>query len=158
MTVQYDPTSKRYLLDARTTTKAKALSALRARGLTCRKADMLLHLCKLAATVNRYFEALEREPVPEPITCEQFRCLFCHMLANALDRQLSLRKAAEWVRANIRPGKKRISCYALKHTLDHWYQRHGSACYLVESDFADVLRRCGHVVKNGYVRIVEITE
>ena len=28
MTLQYDPTSKKYLLDARTTTKAKALSAL----------------------------------------------------------------------------------------------------------------------------------
>ena len=50
------------------------------------------------------------------------------------------------------------SVYALKQTLDHWYQRHGSACYLGESDFADVLRRCGHVVKNGDVRIAEITE
>ncbi len=123
---------------------------------------MLLHLCKLAATVNRYFDALEREPIggppPDPITYEEFRSIFCNMLANALDRQLSLRKAARWVRANIRPGKKRISCYALKHTLDHWYQRHGSACYLVEADFADVLRRCGHVVRNGDVRIAEITE
>ena len=62
MTIEYDPASKKYVLDARTTTKAKALSALRARGLTCQKADMLLHLCKLAATVNRYFDALEREP------------------------------------------------------------------------------------------------
>jgi hypothetical protein len=158
MTIEYDPASKKYLLDAQTTTKTKALSALRARGLTRRKADMLLHLCKLAATVNRYFDALEREPVPEPITYEEFRRMFCNMLANALDRQLSLRKAARWVREYIRPGKKRISCYALKHTLDHWYQRHGSACYLVESDFADVLRRCGHVVKNGCVRIKEVTE
>ena len=113
MTIEYDPASKKYLLDAQTTTKAKALSALRARGLTCQKADMLLHLCKLAATVNRYFEALEREPIggppPDPITYEEFRSIFCNMLANALDRQLSLRKAARWVRANIRPGKNRIA-------------------------------------------------
>ena len=109
MTIEYDPASKKYLLDARTTTKAKALSALRARGLTCRKADMLLHLCKLAATVNRYFDALEREPVPEPITYEEFRRMFSNMLANALDRQLSLRKAARWVREYIRPGKTRAS-------------------------------------------------
>ena len=158
MTIEYDPASKKYLLDAQTTTKTKALSALRARGLTRRKADMLLHLCKLAATVNRYFDALEREPVPEPITYEEFRRMFCNMLANALDRQLSLRKASRWVCEYIRPGKTRRSVYGLKHDLDHWYQRHGTACYLRESDFADVLRRCGHVVKNGHVRIAEITE
>ena len=75
MTIEYDPASKKYVLDARTTTKTKALSALRAGGLTCRKADMLLHLCKLAATVNLYFDALEREPVPEPITYEEFRSI-----------------------------------------------------------------------------------
>ena len=111
MTIEYDPASKKYLLDARTTTKAKALSALRAKGLTYRKADVLLHLCKLAATVNRYFDALEREPIggppPDPITYEEFRSIFCNMLANALDRQLSLRKAARWVCAEHSAGEER---------------------------------------------------
>ena len=37
---------------------------------------MLLHLCKLAATVNRYFERWSESQVPEPITYEEFRCLF----------------------------------------------------------------------------------
>jgi len=155
MTIDYDPTTKKYLLDAQITTRAKAIAALRAKGLAWRKADTLLRLCKLAATVNKYFE--EPEPKPEPITYEQFRRLFFAMLANALDRQLSLRKAERWVRANLRQGKTRRSVYGLKHTLDHWYQRHGSACYLVESDFADVLRRCGHVVRNGCVRVEEVT-
>ena len=95
--------------------------------------------------------------MPEPITYEEFRRMLCNMLANALDRQLSLRKASRWVCEYIRPGKTRRSVYGLKHDLDHWYQRHGTACYLRESDFADVLRRCGHVVKNGCVRIGEVT-
>jgi hypothetical protein len=81
---------------------------------------------------------------------------FVWRLANELDRRLSLRKAEQWVRAFIRPGRKRVWCYGLKHTLDHWYQARGSACYLTERDFTDVLRRCGHVVKDGYVRIQEI--
>jgi hypothetical protein len=112
----------------------------------------------LAATLNRYFEALEREPEPDPITYDEFRRMFCNMLANALDRQLSLRKAERWVRENLRPGKNRVSCYGLKHTLDHWYQARGSASYLTERDFTDVLRRCGHVVKNGDVRITELCD
>jgi hypothetical protein len=29
---------------------------------------------------------------------------------------------------------------------------------LREADFADVLRRCGHVVKNGHVRIQELCD
>ena len=158
MKIEYDPNSKKYLLDAKVTTKAKVISALRAEGVTCRRADLLLHLCKLAATVNGYFEALERKPEPEPeqITYERFRTAFCNMLANALDRQVSLRKAERWVRENIRPGKKRQSVYALKHTVDHAFQRRGSACYLREGDFADVLRRCGYVVKDGEVRIEEV--
>jgi hypothetical protein len=160
MKFEYDPAIKKYLLDARATTRAKVISALRGEGLTCRKADLLLRLCKLAATVNRYFEALERKPEPEPeqITYEGFRTAFCNMLANALDRQVSLRKAERWVRENIRPGKKRQSVYGLKHTVDHWFQARGSACYLRESDFTDVLRRCGHVVKDGFVRIQELCD
>ena len=160
MKVQYDPIRKKYLLDSRTTSRAKAISALRAEGLTCRRADLFLRLCKLAATVNRYCEALEQEPEPdrEQITYEEFRTAFCNMLANALDRQLSLRKAERWVRENLRPGKKRVSCYGLKHTVDHAYQASGSACYLTERDFTDVLRRCGHVVKNGVVRIAEMPD
>jgi hypothetical protein len=156
MTIDYDPTTKKYLLDARITTKAKALTALRAKGLTCRKAELFLRLCRLAATLNRYFEALDRQPKPEQITYEEFRTAFCNMLVNALDRQVSLRKAERWVRENLRPGKKRVSCYGLKHTLDHWYQTRGSACYLTERDFTDVLRRCGHVVNSGVVRIQEV--
>ena len=49
----------------------------------------------------------EREPEPEQITYDEFRSAFCNMLANALDRRVSLRKAERWVRANIQPGKKR---------------------------------------------------
>jgi hypothetical protein len=150
MTIDYDPTINKYLLDARITTKAKVRAAARAQGLTFQEAEMLLRAVKLCATFNRYLEE------PEPITYEQSRQLLFNMLANALDRQLSLRKAERWVRATLRPGKKRVSCYCLKHTLDHWYQRHGSACYLREADFIDVLRRCGHVVRNGYVRIEEV--
>jgi hypothetical protein len=156
MIVEYDPTIKKYLLDAKVTTRAKVISALRAEGLTCRRTDLLLLLCKLAATVIGYFEALEREPPQKQITYEEFRHAFGNMLANALDRQLSLRKAERWVRTNLRPGKTRRSVYGLKHTLDHWYQKHGSACYLREGDFADVLRRCGYVVKDGEVRIEEV--
>ena len=47
MKIEYDPTRKKYLLDARITTKAKALAALRSKGLTCRKANMLLELANL---------------------------------------------------------------------------------------------------------------
>lgn len=156
MKIDYDPIRKKHLLDAQITTRTKAIAALRAEELTCRKADLFLRLCKVAATVNRYFEAMERQPRPEQITYEEFRRSFYHMLANALDRQLSLRKAERRVRVTLRPGKKRVSCYCLKHTLDHWYQRHGTACYLRVGDFIDVLRRCGHVVRNGYVRITEV--
>ena len=156
MKIEYDPTIKKYLLDAQTTTKGKVISALSAEGLTYRRADLLLRLCKLAATVNHYFEALEREPPPKQITYEEAGHLFRNMLINALDRQVSLRKAARWVHANLRPGKTRRSVYCLKHTVDHAYQKIGSACYLTESDFADVLHRCGYVVKNGEVRIKEI--
>ena len=158
MKIEYDATRKKYTLDAQVTTRAKAAAALRAKGLRWTKADLLLRLCKLAATLNRYFDALEREPPPDPITYEEFRSMFCNMLANALDRRLSIRKAERWVRDYIRPGKNRVSCYGLKHTLDHWYQARGSACYLRERDFIDVLRRCGHVVKDGVVRIQELCD
>ena len=158
MTISYDPTTKKYLLDARTTTKAKARAAARAQGLTLQEAEMLLRAVMLCATVNEHFGEPEPEPEPELITYEQLRRLLLSMLANALDRQLSLRRAERWVRATLRPGRTRVSCYCLKHTLDHWYQRHGSACYLREADFSDVLRRCGHVVRNGYVRIQEMPE
>jgi hypothetical protein len=151
MKIEYDPTSRNYLLDARITTKARAVAAIRAKGLTCRKADVLLRTVKLCATVNGYFE----EPEPEPIACEYFHRFFRHMLANVLDRQLSLLKAERWLRANVRPGKVRRSVGSLKHDCDHAFQRIGSACYLREGDFADVLRRCGYVVKNGEVRIEE---
>ena len=147
MKLEYDPTIQKYLLDARITTKAKAISALRAKGLARRKADTLLRLCKLAATVNQYFE----EP-SDLLTYPQFRQLFFNMLALGLDRQLSLRKAARWIQDHLLPAKKRVSCYSLKHDLDQWYQRHGSACYLRESDFTECLRRQGRVVRNGYVR------
>ena len=56
MKIEYDPITKKYLLDAKVTTKAKVISVLRAEGVTCRRTDLLLHLCKLAATVNGYFE------------------------------------------------------------------------------------------------------
>ena len=151
MKIEYDATRNKYLLDAKITTKTKALAALCGKGVTYRKADMLLRTVKLCATVNGYFE----EPEPEPIACEYFHRLFCHMVANALDRQLSLLKAERWLRANVRPGKVRRSVGSLKHDCDHAFQRHGGACYLREGDFADVLRRCGYVVKNGEVRIEE---
>jgi hypothetical protein len=152
MKIEYDPSRKKYLLDARITTKAKALAALRGKGLTCRKANLLLEMVKLCATVNSYFE----EPEPEPITSEQCRRLLGHMLINALDTELSLRRAERWVRENLKPGTIRRSVGSLKHDCDHKFQKIGSACYLRESDFADVLRRCGHVVKNGEVRIEEV--
>jgi hypothetical protein len=146
MNIDYDVAIKKYLLDARITTKAKVISALRAKGLAGRKADTLLRLCKLAATVNHHFE----EP-SDLLTYPQLRHLFFNMLALALDRQLSLRKAARWVRANVWPGKRRVSCYSMKHTCDQWYQRHGSACYLTERDFTRVLEQQGWVVQNGHV-------
>ena len=146
MKIEYDPDSKKYFLDAKVTTKARVISALRAEGVTCRRADLLLHLCKLVAVVNGYFD----EPEPEPST---YRRLFCNMFVNALDRQLSLRKAERWVRANLRPGGIRRSVGSLKHDCDHAFQRIGSACYLRTEDFGNVLRRCGYVIKNGDVRI-----
>ena len=60
--------------------------------------------------------------------------------------------AQRWIQDHLLPAKKRVSCYSLKHDLDQFYQRHGSACYLRESDFAECLRRQGWVVRNGYVR------
>ena len=152
MKIEYDPTRKKYLLDARLTTKAKALTAIRSKGLKCRKANMLLEVVKLCATVNSYFE----EPEPEPITPEQCRRLLGHLLINAFDRELSLRRAERWVRENLKPGTIRRSVGSLKHDCDHRYQRRGSACYLHESDFGSVLRRCGYLVRNGEVRIEEV--
>jgi hypothetical protein len=96
------------------------------------------------------------EPTPSELLFEELRRFAFARLANELDRRLLLKKAEQWVREYIRPGKKRASCYCLKHTLDHWYQARGSACYLTERDFTDVLRRCGYVVKNGVVRITEL--
>jgi len=98
------------------------------------------------------------EPTPSELLFEELRRYAFARLANELDRRLSFRKAERWVRDYIRPGRKRVWCYGLKHTLDHWYQVRGSACYLTERDFSDVLRRCGHVVKDGYVRIAELRD
>ena len=98
------------------------------------------------------------EPTPSELLFEELRRYAFARLANELDRRLSLRKAERWVRDYIQPGKTRRSVYGLKHTLDHWYQARGSACYLTERDFTDVLRRCGHVVKNGTVRITELPD
>ena len=96
------------------------------------------------------------QPTPSELLIEELRRYVAARLANEMDRRLSMKKAERWVRAFIRPGKKRVWCYGLKHTLDHWYQGRGSACYLRERDFIDVLRKCGHVVRDGYVRIQEI--
>jgi hypothetical protein len=98
------------------------------------------------------------DPTPSELLFDQLRRFAFARLANELDRRLSLRKAERWVCQHVRPGKKRRSVYGLKHVCDHWYQARGSACYLTERDFTDVLRRCGHVVKDGYVRIQEIEE
>jgi hypothetical protein len=108
---------------------------------------------------HRILKLLEElaEPSPSELLAEELRRWAFAALANALDRQLSLRKAERWVRANLRPGKTRRSVYGLKHVCDHAYQRIGNACYLREADFADVLRRCGHVVRNGYVRVEEVS-
>jgi len=96
------------------------------------------------------------QPLPPPpadlLTYQQARHLLFNMFALALDRQLSLRKCQRWIQDHLLPAKKRVSCYSLKHDLDQFYQRHGSACYLRESDFAECLRRQGWVVRNGYVR------
>jgi len=110
--------------------------------------------------LNRIANLLEElaEPTPSELLFDQLRRYAFARLANELDRRLSLRKAERWVRAYVRPGRTRRSVYGLKHDCDHWYQRHGTACYLREADFADVLRRCGHVVKNGAVRIQEMEE
>jgi hypothetical protein len=151
MNIDYDVTIKKYLLDARITTKAKVISALRAKGLTYRKADTLLRLAKHAATVNSYFE----QPT-DLLTYPQLRHLFFNMLANALDRQLSLRKAARWIRGCLQPARRRVSVYSMKHTCDQWHQRRGGACYLTERHFTECLRRQGWVVRNGYVR-AEVT-
>ena len=97
MRIEYDATRKKYLLDTEVTTRVTALAALRAKGLRWTKADLLLRLCKLAATLNRYFDALEREPMrgpqPDPISYEEFRSVFCNMLANALDRRALAQKS-----------------------------------------------------------------
>jgi len=98
------------------------------------------------------------EPTPSELLFEELRRYAFARLANELDRRLSMKRAEHWVRAYLRPGKNRVSCYGLKHTLDHWYQARGSACYLTEHDFIDVLRRCGHSVKDGVVRIAELCE
>ena len=98
------------------------------------------------------------EPTPSELLFEELRRFTFARLANELDRRVSLRRAERWVRANIRRGKNRESVYCLKHVCDHAYQKIGSACYLREADFADVLRNCGHVVKNGEVRIQELCD
>jgi len=107
---------------------------------------------------QRIFALLEElaEPLPSERLADELRRWAFAVLANTLDRQLSLRKAERWVRANLRPGKIRRSVGSLKHDCDHAYQRIGSACYLREADFADVLRRCGYVVRDGEVRIEEV--
>ena len=96
------------------------------------------------------------QPLPPPptdmLTYPQLRHLLFNMLVLALDRQLSLRKAASWIRDHLQPAKRKVSCYSLKHDLDQFYQRQGSACYLRESDFVECLRRQAWVVRNGYVR------
>ena len=112
---------------------------------------------------RRIFTLLDTlaEPLPPPptdlLTYPQLRHLFFNMLANALDRQLSLRKSALWIAANLRPAKtKRLWVYGLKHACDHAYQRLGGACYTTETDFTACLRRQGLVVQDGYVRAKEV--
>jgi hypothetical protein len=152
MSIDYDVTTKKWSIDGgKPKTERAALLALRREGCNHEVATALLRANKLCAEIERRFP-----PPDDLLTDEEARVLLLAVIANGLDRHRSLRKAERWVRANLRPGRKRISCYALKHTLDHWYQRRGSACYLRESDFIDVLRHCGHVVKNGFVHIQEI--
>jgi len=76
------------------------------------------------------------EPTPSELLFEELRRYAFARLANELDRRLSMKKAEHWVRAYLRPGKKRVSCYGLKHTLDHWYRAQpvllaGWACVMV---------------------------
>ena len=109
---------------------------------------------------QRIFALLEElaEPLPSERLADELRRWAFTVLANVFDRELSLRKAERWVRANLRPGRIRRSVGSLKHDCDHAFQRIGSACYLRTEDFGNVLRRCGYVVKNGDVRIKEVPE
>jgi hypothetical protein len=152
--IDYDVTTGKWTLGGgKPKGRPAAMLALMREGCSHEVAEALLRANKLCAEIEYRHRF---PPADELLTYEQARVLLLAVVANGLDRQRSLRKAERWVRANLRPGKKRISCYALKHTLDHWYQRRGSACYLREADFIDVLRCCGHVVKNGHVRIAEV--
>ncbi len=149
MKIEYDSAIKRFLLDGRITTRADAIAAHAGQRIDLPKGGPAFATVEADRHDQLLPGSIQRAPQPEPITYEQFRRIFCDMLANALNGGFSLRKAERWVRANIRPGKKRRSVYSLKHDVDQSYQRHDSACYLREADFADVLRRCGHVVKMG---------
>jgi len=154
MSIDYDVTTEKWSIDGgKPKTRRAALLALRREGCSHEVAEALLRANKLSAEIERRFP-----PADELLTDEEARVLLLAVIANGLDRHRSLRKAERWVRAHLRPGRKRVSCYCLKHTLDHWYQRRGSACYLRVGDFIDVLRRCGHVVKDEQVRIAELRD
>jgi len=150
--IHYDVTTGKWTLGGgKPKTRRAAMLALQREGCSHEVAEALLRANKLCAEIESRLP-----PADELLTYEEARVLLLAVVANGLDRQRSLRKAERWVRANLRPGRKRISCYALKHTLDHWYQRRGSACYLREADFIDVLLCCGHPVKNRHVCIAEV--
>jgi hypothetical protein len=109
---------------------------------------------------KRIFTLIEEitRPEPPPSNLEYFRRAFHNMLGVAIDRQVSLRLAARWIAAYLVPAKKRISVYSLKHTVDWHYQAHGRACYLTERDLADVLKKCGFRVADGYVCAKEVND
>jgi len=151
-TIDYDMATGKWTLDGgKPKTNRAAILTLKREGFNRDEAETLLRANKLCAEIEARLP-----PADELLTYEEARVLLFAIVANGLDRQRSLRKAERWVRANVRSGRKRRSVYGLKHDCDHAYQRIGDACYLREADFADVLRRCGHIVKNGFVHIQEI--
>jgi hypothetical protein len=152
MSIDYDLKMKKWSIDGgKPKTHRAAMSALKREGLNQGEAETLLRANKLSAEIEH-----RRPPADDLLSYEEARVLRFALVANGLDRERSLLRAERWVRANLRPGRNRRSVRSLKHYCDGDYQRIGQACYLREADFADVLARCGHTVRDGYVGVKEI--
>lgn len=146
MKLDYNVVWRRYTIDDQPTTRANALSALPAQGMTVRDARHTLRLYKLCANIE------SRLPPVRPGMVGGSRAVQIILTAfvNGLDRARNLPRAERWLRENLRAAKKPGgSAYSLKHQCDGDYQKAGKACYLIESDFIDCLRRCGFTLTPG---------
>ncbi len=134
--IDYDLTDRTFTIDGQPATRAAALAMLHAEGLTTKEANLVLRAARRTAEIEHRTRPTDLLSISEAMR------LFASVLELEWDRRQNVRRAERWIPANLRPARRPISIYSLKHTCDHAYQRAGSACYLRSDDFAKCLRRC----------------